>query len=72
MTRGTSIFHNLFSNFSSNIPSAPSYGVYVSQLVRYAGAFFKYQDFLGRGKLLISDLLSQVYRRANLVSSCNS
>ena len=37
---------------SSNIPSAPAYGVYVSQLIRYARACSNYQDFMERGKVL--------------------
>ena len=54
---------------SSNIPSAPAYGVYVSQLVRYARACYNYEDFVDRGKLLTSKLLSQGYCRAKLVST---
>ena len=34
---------------SSNIPSAPAYGVYVSQLIRYARTCSNYQDFIERG-----------------------
>ena len=33
-----------------NIPSASAYGVYVSQLTRYAKASSNYQDFMERGK----------------------
>ena len=58
-----------FPFMSSNIPSAPAYGVYVSQLVRYARACCNYEDFVDRGKLLTSTLLSQGYRRAKLVST---
>ena len=39
-----------FPFLSSNIPSAPAYGVYVSQLIRYAKACSNYQDFMERGK----------------------
>ena len=35
-----------FLFLSSNIPSGPAYGVYVSQLTRYARACSKYQDFV--------------------------
>ena len=38
-----------FPFLSSNIPSAPAYGVYVSQLIRYARACSNYQDFIERG-----------------------
>ena len=48
-------------------PSATAYGVYVSQLVRYARACCNYEDFVDRSKLLTSKLLSQRYRRAKLV-----
>ena len=40
-----------FPFLCSNIPSAPAYGVYVSQLVRYAIACCKFQDYVDRGKL---------------------
>ena len=49
---------------SSNILSAPAYGIHVSQLVRYARACCNYEGFVDRGKLLTSKLLSQGYRRA--------
>ena len=35
-----------FSFMSNNIPSAPAYGVYASQLIRYAHCCSKYNDFL--------------------------
>ena len=39
-------FHILnFPFMSSNIPSAPAYGVYVSQLIRYARCCSNYSDF---------------------------
>ena len=50
----TSIFPLLvnFPFLSSNIPSAQAYGVYVSQLIRYARACSNYQNFIERGKVL--------------------
>ena len=54
-----------FPFLSSNIPSAPVYGVYISQLIRYARACSNYQDFMERGKMLISKLLSQGYQNPN-------
>ena len=36
----------------SNIPAAPAYGVYISQLIQYSRACGSYQDFLDRGLLL--------------------
>jgi len=43
----------------SNIPAAPAYGVYISQLRRYSKAYGSYQDFLDRGFLLTRKLLNQ-------------
>ena len=43
----------------SNIPAAPAYGVYISQLIRYSRASGSYQDFLDRGLLLTRKLLNQ-------------
>ena len=58
----------IFQFLSGNIPSAPAYGVYGSQLVRYARACCKYKDFVDRGKLLTNKFLSQGYRKTRLVS----
>ena len=38
----------------SNIPAAPVYGVYLSQMIRYSIACGSYQDFLDRVLLLTS------------------
>jgi hypothetical protein len=35
-----------FSNMCSNVPASPAYGVYISQLIRYARASSNYSDFL--------------------------
>ena len=35
-----------FPFMSSNIPSAPAYGVYASQLIHYARCCSNYSDFL--------------------------
>ena len=62
-----------FPFLSSNIPSSPSYGVYISQLIRYARCCQDiilliiswccsyYDDFGYRHKLLVDRLLSQGY-----------
>ena len=45
--RDTFGFHIVnFPFMSSNIPSAPAYGVYASQLIRYACCCSNYSDFL--------------------------
>ena len=58
-----------FPFLRSNIPSAPAYGVYVSQLIRYARACSNYQDFMERGKVLTTKLLSQGYKKTKLVAT---
>ena len=52
-----------FPFLSSNIPSAPAYDVYVSQLIRYARTCSNYQGFMERGKVLTTKLLSQGYQK---------
>ena len=59
-----------FPFLSSNIPASPAYGVYISQLIRYARACVKYSDFLDRGQLLSQTLLSHGYVKPRLKSSC--
>ena len=48
-----------FPFLSSNTPSGPSYGVYISQLIRYARCCTYYDDLEYRHKLLVDRLLSQ-------------
>ena len=50
-----------FPFMSSNILSAPAYGVYASQLIRYARCCSNYSDFLSRHRALVTRLLSQGY-----------
>ena len=51
-------FHIVSFRFlSSNIPSSPSYGVYISQLIRYARCCSYYDDFGYRHKRLVDRLL---------------
>ena len=38
-----------FAFICSNIPAAPIYGVYISQLIRYSKDYDSYHDFLDRG-----------------------
>ena len=53
----------------SNIPEAPAYGVYVSQLMRYSRASSKNVGFIERGILLSQKLLRQGYESKKLRSS---
>jgi hypothetical protein len=46
-----------FPFICSNIPAAPAYGVYISQLIRFSRACGSYQDFLDRGLLLSQGFL---------------
>ena len=46
--RGLQLFKIHFPFPSSNNPSASAYGVYVSQLIRYATACVEYQDYRTR------------------------
>ena len=58
-------FHNV-PYLSSNIPEYPSYGAFVSPLIRYARVCSKYEDFLFRGSILVSKLLKQGYSSQKL------
>jgi hypothetical protein len=44
---------------SEAYPAAPTYGVYISQLIRYSRVSGSYKDFLDRGLLLTRKLLNQ-------------
>jgi len=58
-----------FPFICSNIPAAPGYGVYISQLIRYSRACGSYQDFPDRGLLLTRKLLNQGFILVKLKSS---
>ena len=61
--RDTFGFHIVsFPFMSSNIPSAPAYGVYASQRIRYARCCSNYSDFLSCHRTLVTRLLSQGYK----------
>ena len=50
-----------FPFLSRNIPSSPAYGVFISQLIRYARACSSYECFIMRARRLSSKLLKQGY-----------
>ena len=50
-----------FPFLSSNVPSGPSYGVYIWQLIRFARCCSHYDDLRYRHKCLADRLLSQGY-----------
>ena len=58
-----------FPFLSSNIPSSPAYGVFISQLIRYARACSSYDCFILRTRRLSSKLLKQGYLVERLKSS---
>ena len=58
-----------FPFLSSNIPQSQVYGVYVSQLIRYASASSAYSDFLVRSRLLTSQLLGQGDNRFKFITT---
>ena len=58
-----------FPFLSSNIPQSPAYGVFVSQLIRYARASSLYEDFIMRNQLLTSKLLKQGFTRNRLIAT---
>ena len=51
-----------FFGWSRDVPCRPSYGVYISQLIRFAGVFSHVEDFNARNKWLTAKLLKQGYR----------
>ena len=51
-----------FPFLDGDVPCSTSYGVYISQLIRFAGASSYVTDFNTRSKLLTQKLLKQGYR----------
>jgi len=51
---------------SSNIPTGPAYGTYISQLVRIGRICVRYEDFRNRHMLLTTRLVKQGYRYSKL------
>ena len=51
-----------FPFFDGDVPRAASYGVYISQLIRFARVSSHVTDFSTRNKLLSAKLLNQGYR----------
>jgi hypothetical protein len=55
-----------FTFICNNIPAAPAYGVYISQLMRYSRTCGSYHDFLHIGLQLTRKLLKQGFPIAKL------
>ena len=65
-------FNFLITNFpflSSNFPSSPAYGVFISHFIPYARACSSYECFILRAARLLSKLLRQGYAMERLKSS---
>ena len=58
-----------FTFLSSNIPSSPANGVFISQLIRYARACSSYECFIMRAMRLSNKILGQGYVKERLKSS---
>ena len=68
--RGDFNFHiTNFPFLSSNITRSPAYGVFISQLIRYARACSSYECFILRATRLSNKLLEQGYAKERLKSS---
>ena len=51
-----------FTSLDGDVPRSPSYGVYISQLIRFARVFSNVDDFNNRNLFLTANLLKQGYR----------
>jgi len=49
-----------FTELQNNIPAAPSYGEYISHMIRYSRACGSYQDYLYKGLWQTRNLLNKV------------
>jgi hypothetical protein len=71
MEQSTTILNSAFASFNIVvfIPASPAYGVYISQLIRYARPSSNYSDFLKRHLHLRNRLLDQGYKEIHLIRS---
>jgi hypothetical protein len=58
-----------FLHICSNIPLSPTYGVLISQLIRYARTCSTYDQFLSRSRLLTDKLMLQEFLQSCLMSA---
>ena len=56
-----------FSDLSWNIPTAPAYGTYISQLIRYSRACDNYDFFPSRHSMLAESLFNQGFSARKLM-----
>ena len=69
ITNVTTFHITNFPFLSSNIPTSPAYGVFISQLIRYARACSSYGCFILRATRLSNKLLEHGYVKERLKSS---
>jgi hypothetical protein len=55
-----------FPDLSGNIPAKHSYGVFASQLIRYARCCMDVEDFTSRAKILVQRLTAQSFKKRQL------
>ena len=56
-----------YPDLSGNIPNKQSYGVFVSQLIRYSRCCMSVADFISRTKILVKKLNQQGFRCIKLL-----
>ena len=56
-----------FPDLSSNIPTSPSYGIYISQLIQNSRTCSSYSDLVKRHQCLSRKLMNQGYVKERLV-----
>ena len=54
-----------FPDLSGNIPTAPAWCTYISQLIRYSRACHNYDNFSSRHSMLAERLSTKVFLREN-------
>ena len=52
----------IFPFLDGDVPRSPSYGVYISQLIRFVGVSSNVDDFINGNLFLTAKLLKQGYR----------
>ena len=62
---------SIFPFLDGEVPRSTSYGVYISQLIRFARASSYVADFNTRNKLLTQKLLKQGYRYHKFCKTCS-
>ena len=70
-SKSNCMIKGMFLLLTSLISQSPVYGVYVSQLIRYARASSAYSDFLVKSRLLTRKLLGQGCNRFKLITTFN-